>query len=57
MIMMMRNIELFFGDSVTFHKGQIGAWKTEFTENHKKLFKEIAGQLLIDLGYEKDYNW
>jgi hypothetical protein len=46
-----------FGDSVTFHKGQIGAWKNEFTENHKKLFKEIAGQLLIDLGYEKDYNW
>lgn len=41
----------------TFRKGQIGSWKKYFTEEHKRLFKEIAGQLLIDLGYEQDLNW
>ena len=41
----------------TFRAGQIGSWKTHFKEEHKKAFKEIAGQLLIDLGYEKDFNW
>ena len=34
-----------------------GAWKQEFTQEHKELFKDVAGQLLIDLGYEKDLNW
>lgn len=37
--------------------GQIGSWKNHLTPEHKKLFKRIAGQLLIDLGYEKDFNW
>lgn len=37
--------------------GQIGSWKFVFTEEHKKAFKEVAGQLLIDLGYEQDFNW
>lgn len=41
----------------TFRAGIIGAWKTHFTDEHKKLFKEIAGQLLIDLGYEDDFEW
>lgn len=34
-----------------------GTWKQAFTQEHKELFKEVAGQLLIDLGYEKDLNW
>ena len=46
-----------FGNSPTFRKGQIGDWKNHFTEEHKELFKKIAGQLLIDLGYESDFNW
>ena len=46
-----------FGGSSTFREGKIGAWKSRFTDEHKKAFKEIAGQLLIDLGYEKDFNW
>jgi len=41
----------------TFIPGQIGNWKTVLTADHKKLFKKILGQLLIDLGYEKDLNW
>ena len=41
----------------TFRKGQIGAWKHEFTAEHKELFKQYGGELLIKLGYEKDLNW
>jgi len=46
-----------FGDSKTFRSGQIGNWQNYFTEAHKVLFKQKMGDLLIDLGYEKDYNW
>jgi len=28
-----------------------------FTSEHKKIFKDVAGDLLIRLGYEKDNNW
>ncbi len=43
--------------SPTFRKGKSGGWKNAFTQEHKDIFKEIAGQLLIDLGYENDTNW
>jgi len=46
-----------FGNTSTFRTGKIGSWKSHFKEHHKKLFKDIAGQLLVDLGYEKDLNW
>jgi len=46
-----------FGGTNTFKKGQIGSWKEHFTPQHKAAFKRVAGQLLIDLGYEKDLNW
>jgi hypothetical protein len=46
-----------FGNKGTFRKGQIGAWKEEFTAEHKDLFKQYGGELLIKLGYEKDLNW
>lgn len=47
-----------FGDRLgTFRKGQIGSWKKHFKEHHKEQFKKVAGQLLIDLGYEKDFSW
>lgn len=41
----------------TARKGIIGDWKNYFTDAHKKKFKAIAGDLLIELGYEKDLNW
>ena len=37
--------------------GKKAQWKTEFSPRMKELFKEQQGQLLIDLGYEKDFNW
>lgn len=43
--------------SPTFRSGKTGEWKKHFTEEHKKIFKEVAGDLLIKLGYEKDGNW
>jgi hypothetical protein len=40
-----------------FRKGIVGDWRNHFEDEHKKRFKEVAGQLLIDLGYETDLNW
>jgi hypothetical protein len=43
--------------SPTFRSGKVGAWQEHFTPQHKELFKQVAGELLIALGYEKDLNW
>lgn len=43
--------------SPTFRSGKTGEWRKYFTEEHKRIFKEVAGDLLIKLGYEKDKAW
>jgi len=43
--------------SPTFRSGKIGGWREAFKDEHKKLFKEISGDLLIRLGYEKNSDW
>ena len=43
--------------SHTFRSGKTGAWKKHFKEEHKKLFKDVAGDLLVKLGYEKNNDW
>ena len=43
--------------SPTFRSGKTGEWRNYFTPEHKKIFKDVAGELLIRLGYEKDNNW
>ena len=43
--------------SPTFRSGKTGEWKKHFTDENKKIFKEVAGDLLVKLGYEKDDNW
>ena len=43
--------------SPTFRSGKTGEWKKYFTPGHKKIFKDVAGELLIRLGYEKDNDW
>jgi len=43
--------------SHTFREGGSANWKKHFTQEHKILFKEIAGELLIELGYEVDLDW
>jgi hypothetical protein len=43
--------------SRTFRAGQTGGWHEFFTEEHKKLFKDVAGDLLVRLGYEQGNDW
>jgi hypothetical protein len=43
--------------SLTFRKGRVGDWQNHFTAEHKSAFKEVAGDLLTELGYESDSNW
>jgi len=44
--------------SGTFRKGQPGNWKEHFTEENKRRFKAVAGDLLTRLGYEdNDQDW
>lgn len=43
--------------SHTFRSGKTGGWKQHFTDEHKSLFKEVAGDLLVRLGYEKNNGW
>lgn len=43
--------------SPTFREGKTGEWTKYFTDEHKRVFKEVAGDLLIRLGYEEDLNW
>lgn len=43
--------------SPTFRSGRTGEWKRHFNEEHKRLFKDTAGDLLIQLGYEKSSDW
>lgn len=40
-----------------YRKGTPGDWKNYFTDEHKKLFKKLAGDMLITCGYEKNDNW
>ena len=41
----------------TFRKGLSGEWKNLFSKFHNDIFKDVAGDLLIKLGYEKDKGW
>jgi sulfotransferase 6B1 len=43
--------------SLTFRKGRAGDWRDHFAEAHKRAFKDTAGELLIELGYERDARW
>ncbi|HEX2696532.1 MAG TPA: sulfotransferase, partial [Anaerolineales bacterium] len=38
-------------------KGQAGNWQKLFAAEDKAVFKEIAGEMLINWKYEKDLNW
>lgn len=43
--------------SHTFRSGKTGGWREHFRAEHKKLFKDVAGDLLTQLGYEKNNDW
>lgn len=46
-----------FGKGRTFRKGQSGGWREGFALEHKEAVKEVAGPLLVELGYEEDLDW
>ena len=39
------------------YKKTIGRWKKDMSREEQKIFKKITGDLLIELGYEKNKNW
>lgn len=43
--------------SHTFRSGKTGGWREYFTDEHKRVFKDLAGDLLVRLGYEKSNDW
>ncbi len=44
-------------DSSTFRKGVIGDWKNHFNDAHREAFKRVAGQEIVDLGFEQNLDW
>jgi hypothetical protein len=40
-----------------YRKGIAGDWKNHLSAEDKKVFKDIAGDMLVTLGYEKDLDW
>ncbi|WP_273844801.1 sulfotransferase domain-containing protein [Rubrobacter calidifluminis] len=46
-----------FGAGRTFRRGRRGGWREEFSAEHVEAVKEVAGDLLVDLGYERDRRW
>jgi hypothetical protein len=38
-------------------KGIVGDWMNYFDERVRRVFREEAGEMLVELGYEKDSNW
>jgi hypothetical protein len=43
--------------SHTFRRSGTGGWQEVFSERHRTLMRRVAGDLLIDLGYEQDLDW
>jgi hypothetical protein len=43
--------------SPTFRSGKTGEWRKYFTEEQKRIFKDVAGDLLVRLGYEQSNEW
>ena len=43
--------------SPTFRSGKAGGWRERFSVDHKHIFKEVTGDLLVRLGYEQDDSW
>jgi hypothetical protein len=40
-----------------FRKGIVGDWRNHFKETHIQRFKELAGEALMEWGYETDLDW
>jgi len=43
--------------SPTFRSGKVGSWRARFSPDNTRLFKQVAGDLLVRLGYERNLDW
>jgi hypothetical protein len=43
--------------SGTFRKGKPGNWREHFTQRNIDNFKQVTGDLMVELGYESDNDW
>jgi len=43
--------------SHTYRQGQVGGWRQAFSREHMQEFHAVAGELLIELGYESTDDW
>ncbi|WP_369292740.1 sulfotransferase domain-containing protein [Nocardioides cremeus] len=43
--------------SHTFRKSEPGGWREHFSSEHIEAFKQVAGDLLVRLNYERDLSW
>lgn len=46
-----------FGLASNFRSGRVGQWREEMTPRQIELCKDLLGDPLIELGYERDLNW
>jgi hypothetical protein len=46
-----------FGGTQTFRRGQIGGWRQHFKPEHIAAFKDVTGDLVVNLGYELSLDW
>lgn len=44
-------------DKSHIRSGDFAQWRSQFSDVHRKLFKQLNGELLIKLGYEVDLLW
>jgi hypothetical protein len=40
-----------------FRSGKVGSWRSEWSDDDKRSFHAVAGDLLVGLGYEPDESW
>ena len=45
------------GSSVHLRKGRVGDWVNYFTPKAAELFDRACGDVLIEMGYERDHSW
>jgi len=45
------------GATQPIYRTAYGRWRNEFTEEDKRMFKAVGGDLLVTLGYEKNNDW
>jgi hypothetical protein len=52
-----RALEKTFRHNTFVRRGTGGDWRNHFDDEHIQAFKQIAGDALVRLGYERDLNW